>query len=118
MNRARMAHPRAGPPTHDPPTHGPRPAPRPAPRRVRCGRVLTGGRLVTYAAQEVAKSKMLGVIDLRQCQVIADTDSQTKKAFSFGIDTPQRRWLLVADSKDERNEWVTVLTFHPEYRSA
>ena len=68
--------------------------------------------------QDVARSKMLGVIDLRQCQVVADADALSKKAFSFAIETPQRRWLLVADSKDERNEWVTVLTFHPEYQSS
>ena len=68
-------------------------------------------------AQDVTKSKMLGVIDLKQCQVIPDADAQTKKTFSFSIETPQRRWFLVADSKEERNEWVTVLTFHPEYRA-
>ena len=60
---------------------------------------------------------MLGVIDLRQCNVIADGDSQTKKTYSFIIQTPQRKWYLVAENKDERNEWVTVLTFHPAYRS-
>jgi hypothetical protein len=59
---------------------------------------------------------MLGVIDLRQCTVLADADALTKRAFSFAIDTPARRWLLVAENKEERNEWVTVLTFHPEYR--
>lgn len=86
------------------------------------GPLVAAGALTAHFAwgvgvgQDVARSKMLGVIDLRQCTVLADADTLTKRAFSFAIDTPTRRWLLVAENKEERNEWVTVLTFHPEYR--
>jgi len=77
---------------------------------------LKDRQLLYYKKTEDGNTEWYGGINLRDCEHIGELDEQiTKKPHSFQIVTPDRVYYLCADTEEEKNEWVTVLRFHPGF---
>lgn len=70
--------------------------------------VLTPEKLYSFKSERVYENPT-EEIDLRQCGTVKSADDLTNRPFSFTVQNAERHFFFVAQSDEQRNEWVAAI---------
>lgn len=79
--------------------------------------VLKDRQLLSYNSEEIAaETAVPRLLNLELCSHAGVAEGDPERPYCFALHMPRRRLVLAAVTEEERNEWLTVITFHPAFQ--